>query len=101
MDVSSVHQFLTLYTWFPLAILLAFMLLIGRFYQKFSGESTFFWLYLVTIALFGAVFVRVASSGIIVGDFLANALSILSGGLLIFLSLLLYFRMMRTKEETS
>lgn len=99
MDTSSLHQFLTLYTWFPLAVLLAFMLLIGRFYQKFSGERTFFWLYLLTIVLFGAFFVRVASSGIVRGDLLADAISIISGGFLIFLSLLLYLRMMRTRNE--
>lgn len=99
MDASSLHQFLTLYTWFPLAVLLAVMLLIGRFYQKFTGERTYFWLYLVAIVLFGAVFVRIASAGFIVGDFLSDALSIISGSLLLFLSLLLYLRMMNAKEE--
>lgn len=99
MDASSLHQFLTLYTWFPLAVLLAVMLLIGRFYQKFTGERTYFWLYLVAIVLFGAVFVRIASAGSIVGDFLSDALSIVSGSLLLFLSLILYLRMMNTKEE--
>lgn len=99
MDASSLHQFLTLYSWFPLAVLLAVMLLIGRFYQKFSGERTFFWLYLLAIFLFGVLFVRIASGESAVGDFLTDALSIVSGSLLLFLSLLLYLRMMNSKEQ--
>ena len=99
MDASSLHQFLTLYTWFPLTVLLAMMLLIGRFYQKFSGEQTYFWLYLLAIVLFGAFFARIANIGFIVGDFLSDALSIISGSLLIFLSLLLYLRMMNSKDD--
>lgn len=98
MDVSSLHQFLVLYTWFPLAVLLAFMLLIGRFYQKFSGEATYYWLYLLCAILFGALFVRIASAGFNVTDTITYSLSIISGSLLLFLSLILYLRMMNKKE---
>lgn len=98
MTLSSLHQFLVLYTWFPLAVLFAFMLLIGRFYQKFSGEATFYWLYFLCAILFGALFVRITSVGFAIGDTISYILSIISGSLLLFLSLLLYFRMMNEKE---
>lgn len=99
MADSSLHQFLVLYTWFPLAVLLSFMLLIGRFYQKFSGERTYYRLYFLSILLFAGMFVRIASTGFVIGDFIADVLSIVSGLLLLFLSLLLYFRMMNEKEN--
>jgi len=97
----SLHQFLVLYTWFPLAVLLLFMLLIARFYQKFSGERTFFWLYILNAILFGAMCVRYASMGIVVGDIVSDILALLAGSLLIFLVLLLRFRMINKKKIDS
>lgn len=100
MSNVSLHQLLVLYTWFPLAVLLSFLLLIGRFYQKFSGERTYFWFYLPCAILFGALFVRLASMNFFQNDLLANGLSVIAGALLLFLSLLLYFRMMRHKDDS-
>ncbi|MEM9955056.1 MAG: hypothetical protein AAF846_25835 [Chloroflexota bacterium] len=98
-SLDSLHQFLLLFTWFPLALILALMLLIGRFYQKFSGESTFYWFYVPIIVLFGAFFVRLASLDFGTTDLLANALSIVAGSCLLFSSLLLYLRMMNNNED--
>lgn len=61
MSSVSLHQFLTLYSWFPLAALLLFLLLIARFYARFSGQRTYHWLYLVPIIGTGIVVVRSAS----------------------------------------
>jgi hypothetical protein len=58
----SLHQFLTLYSWFPLAALLLFLLLIARFYARFSGQRTYHWLYLVPMIGAGIVIVRLAST---------------------------------------
>lgn len=99
MSNVSLHQLLVLYTWFPLAALLSFLLLIGRFYQKFSGQRTYFWFYFLCAVLFGALFVRLADIDVLQVDFLADALSIVAGSLLLFLSLLLYFRMMKHKDN--
>lgn len=99
MSNVSLHQLLVLYTWFPLAALLSFCLLIGRFYQKFSGGRTYFWLYLPCTILFGIFFVRLAGVDVFQADFLADVLSIIAGSLLLFLSLLLYFRMMKHKDN--
>lgn len=101
MSNVSLHQFLVLYTWFPLAAILLFMLLIGRFYQKFSGERTYYWLYTVPIVLFGAVIVRFASAGIILGDILGDAIAFVAGLFLLFLSILLYRLMMSSKHDSS
>ena len=59
---SSLHQFLTLYSWFPLAALLLFLLLIARFYARFSGQRMYHWLYLVPMIGAGIVVVRSASN---------------------------------------
>lgn len=100
MTLTSLHQFLALYTWFPLTVLLAFILLIARFYQRFSGTVTYFWLYIPVIVLFGAFFVRIAGDEPLANNFVTDAISIITGAMLIFLSLLLYLYMMRHKEET-
>lgn len=62
MSSVSLHQFLTLYSWFPLAALLLFLLLIARFYARFSSQRTYHWLYLVPIIGSGIVVVRSAST---------------------------------------
>jgi len=95
----SLHQFLVLYTWFPLSALLFFLLLIARFYQRFSGVKTWFWLYVLVIVLFGAMAVRDAGVGMVVGDLLTDAFSILAGGILLFLVILLQNHMMRQKKH--
>lgn len=90
MGAVSVSQFLTLYAWFPLAILLVFLLLIARFYQRFANEQTYFGLFLLPIVLFGAASVRYSSIDQIGGDLLADVLSAAGGIVLIGLCLLLY-----------
>lgn len=101
MNDVSLHQFLVLYTWFPLAVFLSLVLLIARFYQKFSGERTHYGLFAVCILGFGIILVRFASIGISVGDFFADALSFLMGVLLLFLVLRLYKYMMLNEDDAS
>lgn len=99
MNTVALHQFLVLYTWFPLAVLLLLMLMIGRFYQKFSGEQTYFWLYLVVLFLFGAAAVRYAGAGVVAGDIVTDVLMLIAGSLLLFLSVVLYHRMMNQSPQ--
>ena len=69
------------------------MLLIARFYQSFSGDRTYYLLYLVPLMLFGLGAVRYASIDQIAGDGLGD-LIFGSGGLaLIGLSVHLYHLM--------
>jgi hypothetical protein len=93
----SLHQFLVLYTWFPLAALLLFLLLIARFYEKFSGIRTYFWLYTLPLAGLGVVAVRYAGIPVVFDDTLAALLSFISGVVLLFLSMHLY-RVMLAKK---
>jgi hypothetical protein len=94
----SLNQFLLLYAWFPLAALIFFVLLIARFYQKFSGERTYFIVYIVPLVLFGAAAVRYASIDQITGDLLGDLLSGMAGIILISLSLLLIRLMMAGRK---
>lgn len=99
MNNVSLHQFLVLYTWFPFAALLLFLLLIARFYQRFSGERTYYWLYIPAVILFGAMSVRYASAGIVVTDIYTDTIGIFAGGLLLFLTLRLRRLMLRRKLD--
>lgn len=61
MSSESVSQILTLYSWFPFAALLSFLLLIARFYSRFSHKRTWYWLYLVPLVSGGVVIIDTAS----------------------------------------
>lgn len=97
MSSVSLHQFLVLYTWFPLAALLLFLLLIARFYEKFSGIRTYFWLYALPLVGMGAAAVRYAGIAVVFDDTLAAFLSFVAGSVLLFLSMHLY-RVMLAKR---
>ncbi len=95
MAAVSITQFLTLYTWFPLAFVLVFLLLIARFYQKFSSCRTYFEWFAVPILLFGAATMRYASIDQLAGDIAGDILFGAAGIVLLVLSVLLYHRMTR------
>lgn len=99
MTDVSIHQFLALFTWFPLAALFLFMLLIARTFSKFSGHRTFYWAYLIPTVCYGAVLVRTASVDPTDTDWLVSGASVLAGTSLLFLSLLLYRLMMAKANE--
>lgn len=93
MIPRSMHQILTLYTWFPLAGLIGFLLLIARFYQKFSGERTYFFWFVVPMVLFGAAVVRYSSINQVAGDWFGDLSLAIGGVALIVLSVRLVARM--------
>lgn len=91
MASLSANQILILYTWFALAWLLFFLLMIARFYQKFSGVRTHFRWFLAPIVLFGAAAVRYASIDRMAGDdLLGDGFSAAAGFILLALCALLY-----------
>lgn len=98
MTPLSLNQFLVLYTWFLLAALLFFMLLIGRFYEKFSGQHTHFRLFVLPILLFGAAAVRYASVNRVEGDWIADSLMAVAGVCLFYLVVSLSRMMLRRHE---
>lgn len=77
------------------------MLLIARFYQKFSDAPMFFWFYSVPIVAFGFSAVRYASVRQLMRDPLADVLLGIGGISLIVLSARLYHHMGRTRLATS
>lgn len=95
----ALHQFLALYMWFPLAALLVFMLLIARFYQKFSGERTYFEWFLVPLVCFGGWAVRYASIDQIAGNVLADFFLGMGGVFWLILSLRLYWLMIYRRQD--
>lgn len=100
MDAIALHQFLALYSWFPWVAILAFMLLIARFYQRFSGQRTYFWLFIAPMILSGIYAVRYASQERISGDALLTLFSVLGGVLLLLLVLNLQHRMLKHGPPT-
>lgn len=89
----TLNQLLMLFMWFPLAVLLLFMLLIARFYERFSQVRTFSRLYLIPIVMFGASAVRYASADVILGDPFADITLGIGGIFLLVLSIRLYWLM--------
>lgn len=84
--------------WFPLVAVLFIFLLIARFYQRFSGSRTFFWLYGFVMVAFGVHAVRYASLDQISGDTYADAFGVVGGLLLIGLSTRLVWQMLYAKR---
>ncbi|MFW5708932.1 MAG: hypothetical protein ACOCX5_01805 [Chloroflexota bacterium] len=95
----SLNQFLVLYMWFALAALLLFIVLIARFYEKFSDERTYYRLYGVPLVLFGAGVVRYASVDYILGDAFADLMFGLAGVILFLLSVRLYWLMIIQRQR--
>lgn len=86
-----------LYTWFPLAFVLVFLLLIARFYQKFSSTRTYYEWFAVPILLFGAATMRYTSIDQIARDGVGDALLGTGGLFMLALSIILYYRMTRNR----
>lgn len=61
MTLEALHQFLLLYFWLGVAVLLLFWGLLTRYYQRFSRRRTFYRLLLLPTVLGGLVSVRSAA----------------------------------------
>lgn len=97
MGAVSLGQFLTLFGWFSITVVLVFLLLIARFYQRFAGEKTFYEFFLIPIVLFGAAAVRYSSIDQMAGDAIADLLLAAGGLALIVLCVFLYWMMTRNR----
>lgn len=99
MTTAALSQVLLLYGWFALSALLLFLLAIARFYQKFSGERTYFHWFIMPIVLYGIGAVRYASIDRIAHDVLADGMLGAAGVIAIVLSVRLYHLMTRGREK--
>ena len=80
MSTPSAHQFLTLYTWFAVIAVVGLMALIARFYERLSGERTYYlWFVWPGVAFTGAA-VRLSMLDRVTGDTWAD-LCLLAGGM--------------------
>jgi len=73
-------------------------MLIARFYQRSSGERTYYQVYIIPIVLFGGGIARYTSINYLAGDALGDFLLAVSGLLLIALCVYLYHMMMRNRK---
>ncbi|HRL12219.1 MAG TPA: hypothetical protein PKX07_10100 [Aggregatilineales bacterium] len=69
------------------------MLMIARFYERFSGRRTYYRLYLVPLIAFAIGAVRYADRDRISGDLIGDSALIVGGLSLLTLSVWLYWRM--------
>ena len=90
MSADAFSQLVILYGWFLLVGLIVFLMLIARFYQRFSGEKTYFILYMIPMVLFGVQAVRQTNFP---DDRVGNIVAAVAGVMLLGLSLFLYWRM--------
>lgn len=93
MDVARLNQVLTIFAWFPLAALLAILLLIARFYQRLTGEKTRYTLFVLPIVLFGLAAADYAITTQGREALLGDSLMFAGGALLLGLCLSLYRQM--------
>lgn len=93
MDSVSIHQFLTIFTWFGLTALLFMLALIARKYEILSGERTYFQLYALPALAFAGAAIRQAQRDQIAGDPWNDVFLLIGGVVLAGLSLHLYRRM--------
>ncbi len=78
--MNLVSSILTIYIWGVVCILLFFLFVIGRFYQKKSGRRSYYPSFFVPIALFAVAGIRYAFlAPTIVGDIWGDVLRFLAG----------------------
>ena len=78
--MNLVTSILTIYIWGVVCILLFFLFVIGRFYQRKSGRRSYYPSFFVPIALFAFAAIRYAFlAPAIVGDLWGDVLRFLGG----------------------
>ena len=97
--MTIVSSALTLYNWGVVAVLLVFQFLIARFYEKKSGQRSYYTFFLVPALLFLAA---AALYGFwvcdVAGNIWGDSLLFVGGGILTTLSALLFRLMMGGKQ---
>jgi hypothetical protein len=89
----SLHQFLTIYAWFGLSALLFLMALIARFYERLSGERTYYQLFAVPVIAFAGATLRETQLDQVTGDISTDIFLLIGGVSLAVLCLHIYHQM--------
>ncbi|MBN1679464.1 MAG: hypothetical protein JW966_04180 [Anaerolineae bacterium] len=79
MSDISAHQFLTIYIWFGLTFLVSMLLLIARFYERLSGQRTYYQFFVIPVLAFAIAAARLSSLDQIAGDTLGDSMSLVGG----------------------
>jgi hypothetical protein len=95
MMALSLHQILTITAWFLAAMLIGFLALIARFYEDLTCERTLYRWFALPVVCFGIGSARYAFDNAISADFVANALWVAGGIVLVMLAIRLYLMMIR------
>jgi len=90
---------MTIIAWFLITVLIGFVLLIARLYQRLSRKQMLFWGFLAPILLFGLGTARYAYTDQAGGDPAGDLAWGVGGLLLIALSVFVYIRMMRQNQK--
>lgn len=75
----SLHQFLTIYVWFALAVLLFLLALISQFYERLSNKQTFYRLFFIPVIAFAGATLRLTSQDRVTGDGWGDILLLVGG----------------------
>lgn len=95
MDSPSIHQFLTIYTWFGLAALLFLIALIARKYEQLSKERTYYQLFVLPVIAFAVAAVQQTHRDRVVGDALGDVMMLIGGVMLAAVCVHMYHLMTR------
>jgi hypothetical protein len=93
----SLHQFLTIFVWFGISALVFFLALIARFYERLSGQRTYYRFFSVPVMALALATLRFASLDVGAGDAVGDLLLFGSGTVLAALCLRIY-RLMTSGE---
>ena len=97
--MKIINSALTLYNWGAVAVLLMFQFLIARFFERKSGERSYYAIFLIPALLFLVAAARYAFwVDDVAGDVWGDSLLLVGGGILAILSALLFRLMMRGKR---
>jgi len=97
MSSVSLHQFLTVYAWFGVGALLILLALIARFYERLSGERTYYRWFAVPVLAFAGAAIRLAYLNRVTGDRWAD-LCLLAGGISLATLCLNIYRRMTSRQ---
>lgn len=79
MNSLSLHQVFTVYVWFGLGAVLGLMALIARFYERLSGQRTYYQLFAVPILALAGATVQYSRLDQVTGDPLGDICLFVAG----------------------
>ena len=79
MGDVSIHQIATISIWFGLSALLFLMALIARFYERLSGQRTYYWLFSIPVVTLAIATIVMTHQDIVAGHVVADMFLLISG----------------------